>query len=36
MSRSSTYGFEMMEIVEKKILENEASKIIHKLISPGN
>ncbi|CAD8063673.1 unnamed protein product [Paramecium sonneborni] len=36
MTRSSTFGFEMMEIVEKKILENEASKIIHKLISPAN
>ncbi|CAK65967.1 unnamed protein product (macronuclear) [Paramecium tetraurelia] len=36
MTRSSTYGFEILEIVEKKILENEASKIIHKLISPEN
>ncbi|CAD8166002.1 unnamed protein product [Paramecium pentaurelia] len=36
MTRSNTYGFEIMDIVEKKILENEASKIIHKLISPSN
>ncbi|CAK73451.1 unnamed protein product (macronuclear) [Paramecium tetraurelia] len=35
-TRSNTYGLEIIGIVEKKILENEASKVINKLISPAN
>ncbi|CAD8151080.1 unnamed protein product [Paramecium octaurelia] len=36
LTRSNTYGLEILDIVEKKILENEASKVINKLISPAN